>query len=147
MKTPINYPKNQKQQASLNSKNVLTIEARPTGESFFSHQKLEFHDLKEAQQTGFNSIPSISIENMIIGASEPEYFGDWHPAPFPLLFITLEGIHEVEVYGGEKRALRKGEMLFEAADGKPVHRSTTIGNENTCAVVIEFSRDYKNNLS
>ncbi len=138
MKITFSCPKNKKQHVNLNSKKVLTTKTNPTGESVFSHQKFEFHDLKEAQQTGFNSIPSISIENMIIGVSEAGWSGDWHNEPFPLIGISLCSLVELEVSSGEKQIIKKGDLVIGLDTHGQGHRTANIGKEENLLVAFQL---------
>ncbi len=84
---------------------------------------------------------SMKAKKLYFITAEPGYIGDWHPAPFPLLIIVLAGTLEIELPGGEKRVISKGEMLFEKDDHKLIHKTSVISKENVYAVVVEFSED------
>lgn len=109
------------------------------GVSHFQDVEIEFESVDFAPPA-----PPLDISNPFSASqcsflkAPPNWFGDWHPAPFRQLHFYLAGEVEAETSDGEVRRFKQGDIvLVEDTSGKG-HRSRNIGTGEGLIGVVKL---------
>ncbi len=108
-----------------------------TGTDGLSH--FEQIDVPMSERDGMES-PPLKMGDSFVVRAQPGYDEDWHNADARRYVIPLSGHAEVEVTGGEKKAVEPGEIwLAEDLTGKG-HIFRVVGKEQWVAMFVNFAK-------
>jgi hypothetical protein len=113
-----------------------------SGESHFANKEM-FFSLVDFSPPA----PPLSVSNpwsaggVFVLSTPPGWYGNWHPAPSPLLLFGLRGEFEVEVSDGEVRRFAPGSVvLLEDTFGKG-HRTRFVSDDRGFLVAVPLIED------
>jgi quercetin dioxygenase-like cupin family protein len=108
-----------------------------TGADGQSH--FERVEVPMTEENGTES-PLLRMGDSFVVREQPGSIEDWHNADARRYVVTISGHAEVEVSGGEKRAVEPGEIwLAEDLTGKG-HIFRVIGKEQWVALFVNFAK-------